>query len=542
MSQIQVRAIRPAADPVRPAVTAVSLMLLTAVVAVVLFVALRSPLKDDIAWLLYVARRWLDGRELYVDVVEVNPPLIIWLSAIPIRLADWLNTSSQITVIPYFIAIVLGCAFWTASLLRPMGGLFSNRLLVFAVLGIVLLVVPAAELGQREHLLVAAVLPYLVLFARSLDGEKPRAAPAIAAGVLAGLGCALKPRYGAMFPVLECLALAFGLRPWRALPLAACTALVGYVGMVAVLCPAYMHRAVPLALALYGATDVSFVHMLAVCARVMLCLAAAFLLYWSRRRVMAERSLMLTLLVFAATSIAICVVDGKDWFYHRLPATIVVILALALGVASILYRRSVLPWRRLLWPLAIAGIAGLVLSVALVQRLTPDVALAVEPRDSTIARLERVVRAQHARSYVAFSEWIALGFPVVNATGVTWSSRFDSMWALKGELWRARFDPTAAKEWPVSRWVVHDFITGCPDLAVVDVRTGENWVGILSATNPTFARAWSQYRLIDAFDGLAVYRRTTPGCITPWVASAGSPGTEVTAGKAGDVAGSRHGL
>src|SRR5271165_5291286 len=108
MSHTEARALRPAPTFVRAAVTATSLLLLLGVTTVVLFTMLRSPLKDDIAWLLYVARRWLAGRELYVDVIEVNPPLIIWLSAIPVRLADWLDTGPQTVAIPYFIAIVLG--------------------------------------------------------------------------------------------------------------------------------------------------------------------------------------------------------------------------------------------------------------------------------------------------------------------------------------------------------------------------------------------------------------------------------------------------
>ena len=61
-----------------------------------LFAALRSPLKDDIAWLLYVAHRWMSGRELYVDVIEVNPPLIIWISAIPLAVARWLGRYAAI--------------------------------------------------------------------------------------------------------------------------------------------------------------------------------------------------------------------------------------------------------------------------------------------------------------------------------------------------------------------------------------------------------------------------------------------------------------
>ncbi len=85
----------------------------------------------------------------------------------------------------------------------------------------------------------------------------------VVAGALAGLGCALKPRYAAVFAVLECLALTRNLRPWRVMPIAAAVTLLGYAGLVAILCPAYLRRAVPLALALYGATDVSLLTLLA---------------------------------------------------------------------------------------------------------------------------------------------------------------------------------------------------------------------------------------------------------------------------------------
>src|SRR5579862_5749772 len=135
MSHTEARAIRPAPSFVRAAVTATSLLLLLVVLGIVLFTMLRSPLKDDIAWLLYVARRWLAGRELYVDVIEVNPPLIVWLSAVPLTLARWFALSQQVAAIGTFAALVLGCAWWSACLLRPLGGLFAARAPVFAVIG-----------------------------------------------------------------------------------------------------------------------------------------------------------------------------------------------------------------------------------------------------------------------------------------------------------------------------------------------------------------------------------------------------------------------
>lgn len=519
MSETDVRVVRPDHSAVRPVVAALSIALLLAVLGIVLFTMLRSPLKDDIAWLLYVARRWLAGRELYVDVVEVNPPLIVWISAIPIQLAAALGIDAQYTAIPMFVAAVLGCAWWTASLLQGTGKLFEDRLPVFAAIGTVLLVVPAGDLGQREHLLAAAILPYLALFARTLDGVTPARCDALVAGVLAGLGCALKPRYAGVFVVLEGLALLRGVSPFRVQSFAAAGTMVVYAGLVALFCPAYLRRAVPLALALYGATDVPLRQLIADSLRLMFGQAVAVLLWWSRRRWMPEGNLMLTLVAVAITAMVVCLMDGKDWFYHRLPATIATVLALLCWVASVLVRPKV-PARRGFVPLVLAGTAFVVFLVAAFQRLEPQVALAVQPEEGTIVKLERLIRKQKARTYIAFSEWIALGFPVVNNTGVTWASRFDSMWALKGELWRVRFDAAGAKEWPIRRWVAHDFIVGCPDIAVVDTREGvPNYVGILSASDAAFARAWSRYRQIAAFDGLVVFRRAATGCIDPWVAA-----------------------
>ncbi len=529
MTPVSSRAVRPVAAPHRPMVSAVSLLVLASVMGVVLFIALRSPLKDDVAWLLYVARRWMAGRTLYIDVVEVNPPLIVWISAIPLEIARWLKVDTQFVAMPVFIAGVLGCAWWTARLLRARGGIFAESLPVFAAIGSVLLILPAADLGQREHLLVAAFLPYLALFVRSLDGRdsfngtwKPVVA-ALVAGMLAGLGCALKPQYCVVFAVLECLALTRGLRPWRIMPLVAAATLVGYAALVAIVCPAYLRRAIPMALALYGATDVPFLTLVADSAMLLGGLAVATGLLWLRRRTLSDYTLMLTLVVFAATSTVVYFAAGKDWYYHRLPAAVTTVLALLLWTATELVQRR---WR-IRWPLVVAGLTVMVFCVSSVQRLEPDAVEALDPRLTAVDHLEHIIRANHARTYIAFSEWIALGFPVVNETGVKWASRFDSMWALKGEVWRATSDPAVAREWPIARWVAHDFIAGCPDIAVVDTRETTHYISVLSAADPAFARAWSRYRPISAFDGLVVYRRGKAGCLDVWVAAeAKQPATQ----------------
>ena len=518
------RVARAAVSDNRRVVSAATTALLLLTLGIILFTVLRSPLKDDVAWLLYVARRWMAGRELYVDLVEVNPPLIVWISAIPIHIAAWLGTSPEQVTMPFFMTAVLACGFWAAWLLRGYAGgarhgLFADALPVFAAVGTVLLAVPGLELGQREHLLLVAGLPYLVLYARSLDdGYRPSWPIAVAAGVVAGLGCALKPRYVVVFAVLEGVALLRGLPLFRLMPLVAGATLASYGAAVLILCPNYLRRAVPLAMALYGATDVPFLQLLNDSLRLLCGQAAALALWFWSRRWLPERNLVLTLVLFALVSTVVCFIDGKDWYYHRLPATITTLLALILWITSALVHHRSAPLgkpRNTLLPMLLAVAAVAVLAVTTFQRLEPEVEAAVQPERSTVMRLEQIVRENHARRYIAFSEWIALGFPVVNNTGVGWTSRFDSMWALKGELWRVKFDPSAEKEFPVRHWVARDFVTGCPDLAVVDLREGVNYIAVLSASDQDFARAWARYRLIDSFDGLEIYKSHESGCVDP---------------------------
>ena len=495
-----------------------ALAMLALVLVVVMFTTLRSPLKDDIAWLLYVARRWMAGRELYVDVVEVNPPLIVWLSAIPMEMSHWLGVPTKFCAVPWFVGVVLGCAWWTAGLLRRQGGLFTDRTLTFSVIGIIMLILPAGEVGQREHLLVALTLPYLVLFAGELAGHRPDRRDAIIAGILAAIGCAMKPRYVGVAIALEALALCRGLWPWRVLPLAGGLAIAFYAALVAVFSPAYINWAVPMALALYGATDVSMWQLFVESAALLggeLVVMGLLVMRWSQLR---DRWLILTLMIFAAVSSVICFLDGKDWYYHRIPATVATVMALLCWAGAALSNRHHVVHRARM-PLAIASLVLLILFFGSLRRFEPQVAQAVEPEVTAVSRLEDIVRREKARSYLAFSEWIALGFPVVNNTGVAWASRFDSMWALKGELWRARFDPNTARDWPVTRWVVQDFLTGCPDIAVVDTREDTDYIAVLTKADPAFERVWSRYRQIDAFDGLIVYKRDRRGCIDPWIAA-----------------------
>ena len=491
-----------------------------AALALVLFTLLRAPMKDDIAWLLYVARKWLEGQRLYIDLVEVNPPLIIWLSAIPVLIGDVIGVSAKTVAVMLFAASALWSAFLSARLLQGVAPAFEKVPVTFATIACVLMLMPGVEFGQREHLLTIAVLPHLAILMRGLAGLRTSWQMTAGSAVAAGLGVALKPRYLLCLASIELVGwLARGFRI-RLAPVVAFGVAGLYAAAILLFYPSFIDRAVPLAVTLYGGTDAAAIDLLLECAPLLGGVLVAAALGLTMPKGSGARIVLAVLAGFAAAAMVAMFLDGKNWFYHRIPATTAVVLALLFWCAeAALARRRAGAFPGWRYPaLILVALVPLAVQVDdLGERLHDRLVLAVEPEQSTEVKLERLIRREKVRTYVAFSEWIGLGFPVVEDTGVTWASRFDSMWALRGELWRARMDGKPPAEWPMRLWVAQDFIRGCPDLVVVDRRRGPediNYPSVLAAADAGFAEVWARYRQIATLDGLQVFKREGEGCAT----------------------------
>jgi len=83
--------------------------------------AMQQPtaLNHDVAWVLDSSRRLLHGGEFGVDVVDSNPPLIWWISSIPMFVAEGLGVA-PIPLFRVFVALLALCSmFMTERLLRP---------------------------------------------------------------------------------------------------------------------------------------------------------------------------------------------------------------------------------------------------------------------------------------------------------------------------------------------------------------------------------------------------------------------------------------
>ena len=137
----------------------------------------------------------------------------------------------------------------------------------------------------------------MVLFVRGLEGEREPRWTAIGVGVIAGLGCALKPSYAIAFVLMEIAGAMRGHRLFRAASLSfAATALI-YGAMVVTFCPAFLSKGVPLALALYGGTDTPMWQIMWESRRLLFGQAVVLTLYWVNRDALQRKSPFLRHLV-----------------------------------------------------------------------------------------------------------------------------------------------------------------------------------------------------------------------------------------------------
>jgi hypothetical protein len=167
-----------------------SLLLVAGIAALGALARLWPPLtiNHDCGWYLFAGGRILDGAQPYVDVVDVNPPLILYLNAAVVALARGLGLA-EIAVFQACVLLIVALSL--ALCARVLAD--TARSGALGVLAWLLLGFAGYDFGQREHLLVASVLPWVLLAATRERGENVPRWLALTTGALAGLGCALKP-------------------------------------------------------------------------------------------------------------------------------------------------------------------------------------------------------------------------------------------------------------------------------------------------------------------------------------------------------------
>jgi hypothetical protein len=501
--------------------------------------------RSDTAFLLYAAERVLDGARLYVDVVEINPPLIVALNLPAVVLARVAGVSD---IAVYRVLVTVGLlgslAFSDWALRQTLGaGVDRLRRRLVLVLAFALFLAPGNDFGQREHLLVALALPYVLLAAGRLSGRPAARLPALAAGVLAGVGLVLKPHFLLAWVAVEGYA-AWRLRARRPSDeaLGGLGFLVLYVALVALLTPQYFSLVRLLGPAYAGFGHDPFLHVLITAPGTTVCylavLTCAALMGSSK-----HRALWAVLLVALVASFVAGAAQQKGWGYHFYPARVFALVLLALAVLDVA-RPFARPVQRVYAAVAFAALGTSVLGATaegIVRVLHRDPA-----RESEQAQLDDLVAAVRRHtppggSLYAFSYTIGSSFPLVNYSGVRWASRFPHLWIIEAayndELHAPsplRFHQPAemhAAERYLNEAVYEDLTRYRPDVLMVlrHARdTQENSLRRLDyvayfARDPRIAATLGQYRLAEEVGQYLLYVRAGSSD-QPGVAPKSEPG------------------
>lgn len=159
-----------------------------------LLLALLREANSDLAWMLYSAENLLGGMRQGIDILEVNPPLGIWLLTPAAGVAKLTGFSSWPFWVLMTSAICLGSLFVAFPVIN---GLVSERQrnVLILIAGLAFLVLPRLDYSEREHLALALSLPYAVAAARRMTGLEVSCRRAAAIGLLGGIGFGLKPHF-----------------------------------------------------------------------------------------------------------------------------------------------------------------------------------------------------------------------------------------------------------------------------------------------------------------------------------------------------------
>lgn len=506
----------------------------------------RSYARPDTGILLDAAARVLDGARLYVDVVEINPPLIIALNMVAVLSARLLDVSDILAYRLWVAAVLVGSLFLAGWLLRRVlpGETVLRRVFVL-LLAFALFPLAGQDFGEREHLVLALLVPYLLLATARRLGQDVARMPAIGIGVLAGVAFALKPHFLLLWLAVE-VYLRAGRRvsPRGMLPesLAIAALLASYGVAVLTLAPQYLEL-VHLLAGPYGRFLYEPFHRVLVTGPGAV-LAIFALLSFAALRPHARHPRPWETIALAT---AACLVAGaaqqKGLRYHLYPS-----FALGTVLLGLIAWDTLRPLRnpvRLVYRwIAVSVLAATVIVVCVQNAAVATGARGDGDRDQ-FEELVRLVRARAAGEGVfVMSYHLRSAYPLINYSGARTASRLPHLWILAAEYMEElkseeplRYHDEremSAVEQYLNRAVLEDLREHRPKLLVVFRHARDQPVNGLRrldyvayfARNPGIARILEGYQLIAELGDYMVYESVPPGQERAAPPPAVTPGTQ----------------
>jgi hypothetical protein len=414
------------------------------------------------------------------------------------------------------------------------------------LLAFVLFPLAGQDFGEREQLVLALLVPYLLLAtARSL-GRDVAPAHASAVGILAGLAFALKPHFLILWVMVEgYLRIGRGAMAAKALlpeTFAIAGVLAAYGVAVVTLAPQYLELVRLLAGPYSRFLHDPFFHVLVAGPGAVLAIFA-LLAFAALRPHARHRELWQTIALGTAACLVAGAAQQKGLRYHLYPS-----FALGTVLLGLIAWDTVRPLRnnvRLAYRWLVVSVLAATVIVVCVQNAA---VAAGSGRDSDRDQFEDLVRLLRARavggSVYVMSYHIRSAYPLINYSGVRSASRFPHLWILAAEyLDELRSSEPLGYHEPaemspseryLNQAVLDDLRERRPRLLVVFRHARDLPVNGLRrldyiayfARDPRIARMLGDYQLTAELGNYLVYERLRPGLARSGPPPMVTPGTQ----------------
>ncbi len=475
-------------------------------VAVAIYLRTQTLTNHDVAWLLSAAEWLLDRRRMSVDFFEVNPPgaVLIYLPAA--WLGHLLHMSGDLALEVCVFALAGLTNYFVAARLATRDALQQSSAVIATALTILLLVAPAHEFAQREHIGLLLLLPWIAMCAT------PENIPHRATRILAGIGMALavvaKPHFILVPAVLQAVALTrtrkltslFSLEN-----LSAGIVLAIYLALVVFAFPDFLTTVLPRASEVYLPARISLASQLLLPSTTLWLLIATVTIYL-RRQKESSTSTADAFLIASATGFLIYLLQGKGSEYHNMPSLFLGLIALGLNLVDACRATKSFP--------VLAVLSGLAI-LAVIQSYV----LHNQHRHARTRELVKVVsRLDPAPRLLAIGADISIGFPLNRMTNGVWVQRQPFLWLAMGSRWLAMTNPDSARLAEVKqrydrleRQILHEDISkGCPTIILAqDSTTATSWLA-WARQDAEFVSLMKDYRLVSTVEDVSVFQRTGP--------------------------------
>jgi hypothetical protein len=413
----------------------------------------RSLPSADVSFYLYGTNRILDGARLYVDVVEVNPPMVFVIDMPAVLVARWLHVSDVAAYRTFVVAIlIISLALSQSSLRLLCGAGGPSRALVNFLLVLALFAVPGEAFGQREHVMLALAVPYVLSASTWAAGLRP-SRNAVLIGVLAGVGFALKPYFVVLWGAVELWLLVK--RPpgrfFKTESLAVGATIVAYVIAVWLVTPEYFRLLRLLGTAYSRYMSVSPLTTLAIGEGSAVSLAA-LLVFVAFKRVGLGEPLSEGLAIGTASLLVAAALQRKGWWYHFYPSVATSLVLLGILLVRVSAARPTLVTRVFTYVSLAAVLFVVGSSLSRIVKVLADPYAESVTRFPSYRELEELVAQRAAgQPVMIWSFNIHSGFPLVPSAGAKWGSRFPSMWLVPALYWDDMLEKRAARFRPLQQ-------------------------------------------------------------------------------------------